>query len=188
MMSLPDDEQTGPAPEEILSPKDIALMRLAAGISHELNNIFMVIQGNLPLIRDTGSHLPLVQEIVDEMLAVSQRGVDLSHKLQAYAGRAPLRPMSVDLKNLVRQTVPELADTILRDAAVELSLTDEPLIVHIDRDRMVAALKNLAENAAAAMGDWRHICHRIAAGSPALRGRLPERTGPRWLRPVACQR
>jgi len=139
------------APDQALSAKDVALIRLSAGMSHELNNIFMVIQGNLSLIREPGLPSHTLDALVDEMQTVSRRGVNLSHKLQAYAGRAPLRAVTFDLGEAVEQTILELKKTTLRDVTVQLSLPERPCTVHIDRDMAVATLGSLAANARAAM-------------------------------------
>jgi signal transduction histidine kinase len=148
---LEQDESSGLIPDGALSAKEVALIRLSAGISHELNNILMVIQGNLSLIRDPNLAPATLDIIVDEMLTVSRRGTDLSYKLQTYAGRTPLRPTTFDLRELIEQAIPDLKKSILRDVTVQLSLPEQPCTVHIDRDMALVALRNLATNARAAM-------------------------------------
>jgi signal transduction histidine kinase len=131
--------------------KDAALISLCANLSHELNNIFMVVQGNLSLMREVASPSEMGDEMVEEMLAASQRGIDMARKLQAYAGRAPLWPATIDLRQIVENTLLQLQKTVLRDVRVEISLPGEPCLVHLDPRGAGTAFSELAANARAAM-------------------------------------
>ena len=127
-----------------------ALIRLAGGVSHELNNIFMAIDGNLSLISEEEKLPEPIKEMMADCLAAARRGIALSRNLQAYAGRQPLHPTAVDLR-LVVNTV---ARSLLRDfsdSELRLSVPDHACIVRIDPQQAEAALLELAQNSRAAM-------------------------------------
>jgi signal transduction histidine kinase len=172
-LSLRREEQSYPAlPDHAALEKETALVALCAGLSHELNNIFMVVQGNLSLMREIIDLPETGDEMVAEMLTASQRGIDLARKMQIYAGRATLWPETVDLRQIVEQTVAQLRETVLHDVSVEISLPGEACNVYLDPKAAGAALTELAVNARAGMAaggtfaiDLRKIFYHSASAS-----------------------
>lgn len=130
--------------------KTSALVRLAAGLSHELNNIFMVIDGNLSLVCEQDEVPNPVREMIMESLVAVRRGIDLSKNLQAFAGRQPLHPVKVDLRAVVRAAMQAMKHEFA-GIEIDLTLPDSPCYVKIDSHHVEAALVELARNAYAAM-------------------------------------
>jgi len=64
---------------------DHALIQLAGLVSHELSNIFTSLAGNLSILETelTGEQ----QAILCDLMRVTRRGIDLTAKLQAFAGQ-----------------------------------------------------------------------------------------------------
>src|SRR5215469_8944045 len=92
------------------SEKMTALVQLAGTVAHELNNIFTAVTGNLSL---------LDREFTDEqsvtyrdILRAAQRGIDLTSKLQAFAGRQRLDRRSIEVNSVISRTLAKLRHTL----------------------------------------------------------------------------
>ncbi len=130
--------------------KMTALVQLAGTVAHELNNIFTAVAGNLSL---------LDQEFSDEqsvtyrdILRAAQRGIDLTSKLQAFAGRQRLDRRSIELNGVVSRTLAKLRNT-LDDIAVDITLGGAEFIVYADEQKLSDTVIELIKNARAAMAE-----------------------------------
>ena len=130
--------------------KMTALVQLAGTVAHELNNIFTAVAGNLSL---------LDQEFSDEqsvtyrdILRAAQRGIDLTSKLQAFAGRQRLDRRSIELNGVVSRTLAKLRNT-LDDIAVDITLAGAEFIVYADEQKLSDTVIELIKNARAAMSE-----------------------------------
>src|SRR5258706_9333274 len=87
-----------------------ALVQLAGTVAHELNNIFTAVTGNLSLLDQefTGEQSVTYRDI----LRAAQRGIDLTSKLQAFAGRQRLERRSIELNGAVSHTLAKLRHTL----------------------------------------------------------------------------
>jgi len=92
------------------SEKMTALVQLAGTVAHELNNIFTAVAGNLSLLdrEFTGEQSVTYRDI----LRAAQRGIDLTSKLQAFAGRQRLERRSIELNSVVSRTLAKLRNTL----------------------------------------------------------------------------
>lgn len=130
--------------------KTSALVRLAASVSHELNNILMVIDGNLSFACEQGAFPEAVREMMTESLVAARRGIDLSKNLQAFAGRQPLQPVIVDLRRTVYAAM-QVAQQEFAGTAIHLDLPHYACNTRLDPSHAKAALLELMRNAHAAM-------------------------------------
>ncbi len=158
--------------------KMFALVELAGAVAHELNNIFTAVTGNLSLLdEEAGAHGETGARI-DEVIRTAQRGIVLSSKLQAFAGRQPLRRKRIDVGRLAARA----AHRMLADAPVGVRARIEPtrdqLFSFVDEDKLGAAVEEIIRNAIAAMSDggrltiaWRRheATAKADASQPALR-------------------
>jgi C4-dicarboxylate-specific signal transduction histidine kinase len=132
------------------SEKMTALTQLAGTVAHELNNIFTAVVGNLNLL-DLARASPDGQGVlVQDVARAAQRGIELTAKLQAFAGRQQLSRKYVDLNALVLQTMRNLR-TDLPLVHVNIMLTDAKLVVHIDEEKLSDTIVELVKNALDAM-------------------------------------
>jgi signal transduction histidine kinase len=128
--------------------KMTALVQLAGTVAHELNNIFTAVTGNLSLLDQefTGEQSVTYRDI----LRAAQRGIDLTSKLQAFAGRQRLDRRSIDLNGVVSRTLAKLRHTL---AGIEINIvfTDGEFIVYADEQKLSDTVIELIKNACAAM-------------------------------------
>src|SRR3954469_12547939 len=92
----------------IESEKMNALVQLAGTVAHELNNIFTAVAGNLSLLDQEAFESDVHAVTVKDVVRAAQRGIDLTAKLQAFAGRQPLNRRSIELNSVVARTLARL--------------------------------------------------------------------------------
>jgi signal transduction histidine kinase len=154
------------------SDKKIALIELAGTVAHELNNIFTAVAGNLSLLEAEAA--PSREPIAD-VLRAAQRGIVLSSKLQAFAGRQPLRRETIDLNRLVERVVRALPRNDLLGIDVRLALSLRVPVVVTDEAKLAESVHELIANAIAAMPVGGRIDVETQFHSHAAReGRAPE--------------
>jgi len=127
-----------------------ALVQLAGTVAHELNNIFTAVTGNLSLLDHAAAGSVSHAVTVNDIVRAAQRGIDLTSKLQAFAGRQRLNRKSVDLNALVSRTIHDLRAS-LPATDLTLALADAEFIVYADEQKLADTIIELVRNAHAAM-------------------------------------
>ena len=133
------------------SEKMDALIHLAGEVAHELNNIFTAVTGNLSLLGEHMEAQGTPVGMIDEIARTAQRGIALSQKLQAFAGRQPLRRKPVDVNHVLTESVLDLRRRLPSSIHVILSPLPGGCISFVDEEKLYSTFKELAENAVAAM-------------------------------------
>jgi signal transduction histidine kinase len=125
-----------------------ALIQLAGTVSHELNNIFMAVAGNLSLLDHelTGEQLATFQDV----LRAAQRGIDLTAKLQAFAGRQNLVRRNTGIHAVVTRAL-AVQRQALEGVSLLTALAPEDFIVYTDEAKLFDTIVELVANARAAM-------------------------------------
>ena len=128
-----------------------ALVELAGAVAHELNNIFTAVTGNLSLLDDDRPGDADSSARIGEVIRTAQRGIVLSSKLQAFAGRQPLRRKRVDVSRLVGRIAQDLPAGQLNAVHMRVSLAREECPSFVDEDKLRASVEEILRNALAAM-------------------------------------
>jgi signal transduction histidine kinase/ActR/RegA family two-component response regulator len=126
-----------------------AVGQLAGGIAHDINNVFMIILGNLELIgaKHAGDAAP---EIV-AMRDASERGVALVRQLLAFGRRQILHPRIINLNEAILKTTGLLKRLLGEKIHIETSLAAGSGQVRVDPVQFDQVIMNLAVNARDAM-------------------------------------
>ena len=132
------------------SDKMAALVQLAGTVAHELNNIFTAVAGNLSLLEPDQADAPNQASTVKDIVRAAQRGIDLTSKLQAFAGRQRLNRQNVELNSVVLRTMHELRPS-LPATDVKITLANMDFIVYADEQKLSDTIVELVKNARAAM-------------------------------------
>lgn len=132
------------------SEKMTALVQLAGTVAHELNNIFTAVTGNLSLLDHEIAGSPNQASTVKDIVRAAQRGIDLTSKLQAFAGRQRLNRKNVELNAIVLRTLRALRPT-LPTTNVKITLADAEFLVYADEQKLADTIVELVKNAHAAM-------------------------------------
>lgn len=125
--------------------------QLTGGVAHDFNNLLAVVMGNLELLRmelQAGSlSREQADQYIDDSLEAARRGAELTQNLLAYARKAQLTPVAVDLNEVVRQTEDWISRTIESRIEIELALEPRLWQTMADRSSLQSALVNLLVNA-----------------------------------------
>ncbi|HVV28721.1 MAG TPA: ATP-binding protein [Rhizomicrobium sp.] len=143
--------------------KNDPLVQFAGTVAHELNNIFTAVTGNLSLLEDRVDNDSA--KIVHDVIRTALRGIELSARLQAFAGRQSLRRTRFDLNSVLTGTIGGLKQSVLKDVEVEMELADQSCIVSSDEEKLRAVMTEIARNAATAMDcrGWLTVSTSIVA-------------------------
>jgi len=150
------------------------LVRLAGTVAHELNNIFTAVTGNLSLLESGAQGANA--GVISDVLRTANRGIELSQKLQAFAGRQKLNRTLFDLNQSVATVITGLKRSVLRNVDIDLALLPAACFVMADEEKFHQVLEELASNAAAAMNHrgWIIVRTEHAALSSREVGKLPD--------------
>src|SRR5216684_2425685 len=128
-----------------------AIGNLTGGMAHDFNNLLGIIVGNLDLARERVGSDDELREIVGEALEAALRGADLTRRLLAFARRQPLRPVRIDVNELVSDTMRLMRRLLGEAIEISLELAETIWPVTVDPAQLEASLANLATNARDAM-------------------------------------
>jgi len=129
-----------------------ALGRLAGGIAHDFNNVLMAILGYAEFIVQDAKTGSVRLEDAEQVLAATNRAIELTARLTQFARRGTSSLESVDVSDLVRSLLPLLER--LAPESIELVSHLEPAPpVMVDRSEFDQVLVNLVVNAVDAMPD-----------------------------------
>jgi signal transduction histidine kinase/DNA-binding response OmpR family regulator len=132
-----------------------AIGQLTGGIAHDMNNLLMVIRGNLEILErqlppaaDGGDRL---RQPVQSALGGVERAAALTQRLLAFARRQPLDPKPVEPDRLVVGMSDMLRRTLGETIAIETRLAGGLWRTFADPNQLENAILNLAVNSRDAM-------------------------------------
>ena len=128
-----------------------AVGRLAGGVAHDFNNILTAILGyaeRLASGRDAGDE---VRSSAEAIAAAANRGSELTSQLLAFGRRQVLRPVVLDLNQVIIDMLELVRRVIPEDVEIETELAAGPQPTEIDRTQIEQVIINLAINAGDAM-------------------------------------
>jgi PAS domain S-box-containing protein len=128
-----------------------AIGQLTAGVAHDFNNLLQAQIGNLEQLIQIVGNRPESRNLVDQTLAMAERGARMTHQLLSFSRQQSLRPAAVSLGELI----PRLASLLrqMLGAGIEVVTALDPATppVLVDAACLETALLNLALNARDAM-------------------------------------
>ena len=130
-----------------------AVGRLTGGVAHDFNNLLTVVIGALDMMLRSPTDLARQKKLGEAALAAARRGEGLTHQLLAFSRRQALRPESLDLNGLIRESEPLLRRAVGEAVEFKLKLRRGGARVNVDPSQFEAALLNLVVNARDALGD-----------------------------------
>src|SRR5579872_6485852 len=86
------------------SQKMEAIGQLTGGIAHDFNNLLTGIIGAMTIIqrRIAEGKFSNLQNVIDAAMASANRAAALTHRLLAFARQQPLKPVAVNVNDLIR--------------------------------------------------------------------------------------
>ncbi len=138
-----------------------ALGRVTGGISHDFNNILMVVGTSTEVLRRMVEGQPGVDRPLGALQRAVNSGTNLTRQLLAFARRQPLRPQMVDLAARMPEFASLLRATLGSRVNIQLVVAPDVRPVHVDEAELDLALLNLALNARDAMPSGGRLIIRI---------------------------
>jgi two-component system, cell cycle sensor histidine kinase and response regulator CckA len=128
-----------------------AIGQLAGGIAHDFNNLLQAILANAELAMQ-GEALPAdVSECLSEIEIAGHRAADLTQQLLAFSRRQPLRPVLIDLNQLLQGLMKMLLRLLPESISVQLVPAHDLSCVSADPSQLEQVIVNLCVNARDAM-------------------------------------
>jgi signal transduction histidine kinase/CheY-like chemotaxis protein len=154
------------------------IAQLAGGIAHDFNNLLTGILGHVGLLLDEGSLPPEAREDLAQIRQAADRAAILSRHLLAFSRRPPPAPQSLDLNQLVSNTLSAVRQVVGTAIEVSHELAEglEPALADPSRlEQILVQLASRARTALARGGTFRlqtsrrQVDEQLAEQHPALR-------------------
>ncbi len=142
-----------------------ALGQLTGGVAHDFNNLLTIISGNLSSLKERHPHHKETRELVEPALQASRRGAQLIRSLLSFSRQQPLKPVAVDVNQLVTGLETLIRRSLPSSIQVHTRLTPQPLHSRVDPGQLESALLNFALNARDAMPEGGRLVIRVRPGT-----------------------
>jgi len=123
---------------------------MAGGIAHDFNNLLTPILGNASILQARLPQSDPSQQALAEVIMASDRAAMLTQQLLAYAGKASLQTVPIDLSEHVREIAELLRASMPKKVELILDLDDDLPIVDADPSQLQQLVMNLVINGAEA--------------------------------------
>ncbi|MBI5411305.1 MAG: PAS domain S-box protein [Nitrospirae bacterium] len=133
------------------SQKMEAIGRLAGGIVHDFNNLMTVVRGYAEILLNRLTPGDPLRGKVEEIRKAGDRAVLLTEQLLAFSRGQVVRPVVLDLNDVVAGMRDMLRRLIGEEVEMVVVLASEPASVRADRGQLERVILNLAVNARDAM-------------------------------------
>jgi PAS domain S-box-containing protein len=128
-----------------------AVGQLTGGVAHEFNNILHAAIGFLALIEKKVGNDEELAELARMAGSATQRGADITRSLLAFGRKQMLKPQTIDLNEIVSDTVRMLGGTLGETIEIEALRPPDLWRAKADQSQVQSCLVNLALNARDAM-------------------------------------
>src|SRR5262249_2129368 len=125
---------------------------MAAGVTHDFNNLLTCIQGNVGLIRRSLPSGGEGSEYLTDLELAAERAGELCRQLLAYSGPGPRAPGRLDLSAVVAEMTRLLRASLPRGADLRTELAEGLPPIEADATQLRQVVLNLVTNAADALG------------------------------------
>ncbi|MBN1308597.1 MAG: response regulator [Chitinispirillaceae bacterium] len=146
-----------------------AIGLLAGGIAHDFNNQLTGITAFADLILASAQTDDEIRECAEGILTASRRSAELTGQLLAFARKASILSIPVDMHQVVGEVVSLISHTFDKRIVIQRELAAQPPTVRGDPGRLENALLNLALNARDAMpsgGELRFATETVELDEP----------------------
>ncbi len=137
----------------VQSQKMESIGTLAGGIAHDFNNLLTVVLGFSELLLIGKDERDPSYGDLQKIHQAARHGADLVSRILAFSKKAQINPRPLNLNHEIERIQNLLTRTIAKMIEIELVLSNEPAIVHVDPMQLEQVVLNLAVNAQDAMPD-----------------------------------
>ena len=133
------------------SQKMDAIGQLAGGIAHDFNNILTAIVGYASIMQLKLPDESPLRKSAEQIAAAAERGANLTRSLLSFSRKQELKPVVVDLNEIISRVHQLLLRLISKDINLEINLDPHCLSILADSAQVEQVLMNLSTNARDAM-------------------------------------
>ncbi len=146
-------EQEKQAAEEALreAGKMAAVAQIAGGVAHHLNNLLMIMLGNVERLKVRMEDVPDQVTLADGLMRAIERAADINHSLVTFTRRQVLRAKTVDLNAVLTGIQDDLRQALGEAVQTQVVTSRDLWQVSVDAAQLELALLNIARNAGDAM-------------------------------------
>jgi two-component system, cell cycle sensor histidine kinase and response regulator CckA len=125
--------------------------RLAGGLAHDFNNLFMAISGNVELLKMDLPAGSMGLDCLEDIAEATRRGVERCNEMMVYANRRPVHTEPLDLGQLASDRVEQARGRAPDTVGIDLTVSDCLPTTAADPTRVTPLLDALLDNALAAL-------------------------------------
>jgi signal transduction histidine kinase len=113
-----------------------AVGQLTGGVAHDFNNLLTAILMSLDrAVRHSNADAKL-QRSLQTAIAAAEKAASLTNQMLAFARKQPLKPMSIEINELVFNLAPLLENILGVDSTLVLDLDPQACSVWVDRNQL----------------------------------------------------
>jgi signal transduction histidine kinase len=131
--------------------KMTAVAQVAGGVAHHLNNLLMVMLGNVERLKVRMQDEPELEKVAESVISAIERAADINHSLVTFTRRQVLRPATVDLKAVLSGMTDAVQEVLGEAVKTRVSTSRDLWQVSVDAAQLELALLNVVRNAGEAM-------------------------------------
>ncbi len=163
------------AAAELQQAQKIEVMgQLAAGMSHDFNNILQVIAGSTEIISDETALSAEATTLLDMIQKATRRGASLTRHLLDYSRKQVWNPELLNLADIFENLRVILSRTLGTHISVAIDIAPAIGLIRADRSQLETAVMNLAINASHAMPEGGTLRFEVARAAAAPAGEGPK--------------
>jgi PAS domain S-box-containing protein len=129
------------------SLKNEAVLRVAGGVAHDLNNSLQPLVGYSELAMRAGEGNAKLERYLKQILASAERATRMTRQLLAFCKRLPLEYRPLDSRAFLHGLRQSIAETIGDDRFLVDEITDDLPVIEADETHLGQVFNALAENA-----------------------------------------
>ena len=126
---------------------------LAAGLTHDFNNVLNTITSSVALAKQNGDYSPQVGIQLDQILDAVNKAGGLIRRLMQFSRSQELHPRSLGVNEVVREALYLTRPLLRENIRLTLDLDEEVPAIYGDSSQIEQVLVNLIVNALEAMPD-----------------------------------
>jgi PAS domain S-box-containing protein len=152
-----EEEQRKLQQQLVQAQKMESIGQLAGGVAHDFNNHLTVINGYCDLLLNrVGEGSPLAEQI-GQVRRAGEQAARLTQQLLAFSRRQMLEPVTLNLNQVIADSMKMLKPLIGENIEVETHLSPDLHLITADPGQILQVLMNLTTNARDAMPDGGRI-------------------------------
>jgi two-component system, NtrC family, sensor kinase len=149
-----------------------AIGLMTSSIVHDLNNLLMIVSGNVDLLRHE-MNSEKSDRLLNTIQGMTRRGKALTDQLLSFARSRNVEPGVIDIGSVVEELSESLRHCLRRNIEMKVAVPAAPCLVNVDRGEFELAALNLAVNARDAMPRGGSFTVKVTTVTPDSRGRQP---------------